>query len=263
MKPFSSRINDTRLPFRSEYHLPDGELTGTLQIRFYSALYGLERMPSCEGATRMFTEAVKMQMFTLGDHRAAMSATSRQVDKNGSLLDLKFRVEALPSSAIDNYIALVAHLNLAKEPLTRLDVSLDGYDGGKASGEVYKADSSRSTVRRPRTSFLLIEPSDYFWGEPVDLWLEFATKLKPEDVQTIDNIMATWGYCVAMGVFDLQLQDFEFIPEFGTTSHILPNTVRYSKEHFDAPAEAIDYAVNCVGYFQTFGLNVQSLRIEQ
>src|SRR5262249_34169674 len=101
------------------------------------------------------------------------------------------------------------------------------------------------------------------WGEALDVWLTFTRAVKPAEVRLIDETMVTWGYFVAMGGFDLGLQNQEFVPEFGTVSHVEPNVVRYSKERFDAPSTAVDALVNTARGLRRIGLELASLTMEQ
>jgi len=260
---FEPLVELARLPFGVELHLPKGDLTGTLQICFWPAQRNLNRLASCEGATAMFVRAANMQMFTTAEQPASISMISRNYDADFGRLDLRLRLENLPSESINVFLALLAHLNLTREPLIGVSLSVIGDRVPQELLLVQKGLTKNIIGRPPQLPFKVVEPRSYAWREPIDIWLEFSDSLQPKDVEEIDAVMATWGYLVAMGGFDLATENQEFMAELGSTSHIEPNLVRYSKEYFDAPGYSIDSAVNCARGLGRLGLRVISLTIEQ
>jgi hypothetical protein len=250
------------LPFRLQTNVANQAYSGPVKLSFEFDLYSEETAKPFFFSATIWSRAANAQFFTTAS-RGNTKIDLVSIDQQHNALTLSLRCENTEPAAWLSLLCQLAQVSHHTTALRLITLELSSFPSSNeeswfdpAKQELYSLTNIPNLLTEAQKSLLP--------GQSICVDIEFARDLNAQEFSSIEKELELWGCLLATGGLRIDFTPVEkplHTLSFGTTSQLTPSWIRYIKQEFDGPVEAVALLDHWLGGLWRRGISTTAVEL--
>jgi hypothetical protein len=252
-----------KLPFILHINIIDQVYTGPVSLVFEFDQLNDDNVKPFFSSANIWSRAANAQFFSAGNESTKVDLTSIDPSQERNSLTLHLSVNHVESAAWVSLLCQLSQVAYHSTALRSITIRLDTLPLEHADYWIEPAMQALFNTTHMPSAFEAVEEFLYP-GKPIMVEVDFERDLSSEEFDEMEKELEIWGCLLATGGVRVDLSIVEeplHALSFGTTTQLTPSWIRYSKDEFDGPVEAVALLDHWVGGLIRKGIPIVSLEI--
>jgi hypothetical protein len=249
------------LPFRLRTNVANRAYSGSVTLAFELDTYSDASVRPFFFSATIWSRAANAQFFTAGKESTKVDLVS--IEQVSTALVLNLRCENVEPAAWLTLLCQLAQVSHHTTALQLITLELKSLPPNHEEAWIESARQALSSLTNMPEPFK--EAKNHLLpGKPILVDIEFARDLDAQEFSSIEKELELWGCLLATGGLR-----FDFTPveeplhalSFGGTTRLTPSWIRYVKQEFEGPVEAIALLDHWLGGVWRRGIPATSVEL--